>query len=108
MSDEQALGKLDRHLRALIDDAGLQEDTVAVVIRLGLRAEGSTPADKARDFEARTRSLVTKLRGLGAEIGQLLWIAGSISARVPVSALCRVAAEQEVEQLMSDHPRRAL
>ena len=108
MSDERALGKLDRHLRALVGDTVLQRDTVAVVIRLGLRAEGSTPADKARDFEACTRSLVTRLRGLGAEIGQLLWISGSISARVPISALCRVAAEQEVEQLISDHPRRAL
>lgn len=108
MSDEQPLGKLDGHLRRLVGDAGLQQDTVAVVIRLGLRAEGATPADKAHDFEDRTRPLVARLRGLGADIGKLLWIANSISARLPVSVLCRVAAEREVGQVISDHPRRAL
>jgi hypothetical protein len=108
MSGELALGKLDGHLRALVDDAARQQDTVAVVIRIDLRAEGATPADKARDFEVRTRPLVARLRGLGAEVGKLLWIANSISARLPVSVLCRVAAEREVGQVISDHPRRAL
>ena len=108
MSDEDALRKLDRHLRAIVDDPSRQADVVPVVIRLRVGAEGATPADKASDFERRTRPLVDRLEALGAEIVEFLWIAGSIAARIPVSGLAQAAADGEVEQLISDHQRKAL
>ena len=108
MSDEDALRKLDRHLRAIVDNPGRQTETVPVVIRLRVRAEGSTPADKARDFARRTRPLVDRLEALDAEIVELLWIAGAIAARIPVSRLGQAAADSEINELISDHPRKAL
>jgi hypothetical protein len=108
VSDEDNLRKLDRHLRALVDDPGRQAEIVPVVVRLRLSAEGATPADKARDFERRTRPLVGRLEALGADIVDLLWIAGSISARIAVSQLGRAAADGEIDQLISDHARKAL
>jgi hypothetical protein len=108
VSDEDVLRKLDQHLRAIVDDPRRQAETVPVVIRLRVRAEGATPADKERDFERRTRPLVERLETLGAEIVELLWIAGSISARIPVSRLGQAAADSEIDQLISDHPRKAL
>ena len=100
--------KLDRHLRAMAQDPTRRDERVPAVIRVGFLAEGATPSDKARDFESRVAPLLDRLRANGVEIAELLWIAHSIAARIPLFALDRVAAEPEVTELISDHPRKAL
>jgi hypothetical protein len=108
MSDPAAIDKLDATLRAMVADPARQDDIVPIVIRLRIKAEGATPAEKMQYFERHTQPVVDRLSALGIEIAERLWIAGSISARAPVSVLGQVAADADVKQLISDHPRKAL
>jgi subtilisin family serine protease len=103
-----AVSKLDRHLRALIESAAGKDDVVPVVIRVRHGAQGGAPAEKAQDFKRRMAAFAQRLSALGATITGYLWIASSLAVRIPISALTEAAADEEVEQIISDHMRRAL
>lgn len=108
MSKDQIADKLDRHLQELMRRSGDGTEAIPVVIRVVHRAAGNTPAEKAADFDRGTRGIVARLTALDATITAQLWIANALSATISVAALARAAGDAEVEQIISDHNRRAL
>jgi hypothetical protein len=108
VSDPAAVNRLDQTLRAIRAYPGRQNDIVPIVIRLRVKGEGATPAEKLQNFKERTQLIVDRLTALGVQITERLWMANSIGAKAPVSVLDQVAADPDVEEVISDHPRKAL
>lgn len=100
--------KLDSELRAMLPaNAGASgKREVDVLIQLVAEADQPRPADKQGDaagrFEAEAKPVHERLSALGGKEVRNLWIARTVTARVPVAALEALAEHPQVRAVILD------